>query len=66
MRLENRSNTLRPNVVIYNAHRSQLKEGFDGTAGASLDFSVDVAAGEACYVQVKPYGTSGDYRLTVQ
>lgn len=66
VRLENRSNTLRPNVVIYNAHRSQLKEGFDGTAGASLDFSVDVAAGEACYVQVKPYGTSGDYRLTVQ
>ena len=64
--LENRSNTLRPNVVVYNAQRSQLKEGYDGTVGASLDFSVDVPAGEACYVQVKPYGTSGDYRLTVQ
>lgn len=64
--LENRSNTLRPNVVVYNAQRSQIKDGYDGTAGASLDFSVDVAAGEACYVQVKPYGTSGDYRLIVR
>ena len=53
-------------MVIYNAQRSQLKEGYDGTVGASLDFSVDVPAGEACYVQVKPYGTSGGYRLTVQ
>jgi hypothetical protein len=64
--LENRSTTLRPNVVVYNAQRSQIKEGYDGTTGASLDFSVDVAPGEAYYLQVKPYGTFGDYRLTVR
>lgn len=64
--LENRSTTLRPDVVIYNAQRSHVKESADGTVGASLDFSVDTSPGEAYYLQVKPYGTSGEYRLTVR
>jgi hypothetical protein len=64
--LENRSTTLRPNVVVYNARRSQLLDQYDGTPGASLDFGVDATPGETYYLQVKPYGTAGGYRLTVR
>jgi hypothetical protein len=64
--LENHSTTLRPNVVVYNARRSQLHDQYDGTPGASLDFGVDVTPGDTYYLQVKPYGTAGGYRLTVR
>nr|ART38793.1 G253 [uncultured bacterium] len=65
--LENRSATLRPNVVIYNAQRSGLQDRYDGTPGASLDFSFDTTPGEAYYFQVKPFSSgSGDYRLTMR
>ncbi|ANX03131.1 hypothetical protein [Immundisolibacter cernigliae] len=65
--LENRSTTLRPHVVVYNAQRSQIKEGYDGTVGASLDFSVDTTADLTYYLEVKPFSSgSGSYRLTVQ
>lgn len=64
--LENRSATLRPNVVSYNAQRSELLDRYDGTPGASLDFSFDTTTGEAYYFQVKPYGTAGSYRMTLR
>jgi hypothetical protein len=65
--LENRSNTLSPDVVVYNAQRSQMAHHYDGTAGASLDFSVETTAGGVVYLTVKAFGGgSGDYRLTVR
>lgn len=65
--LENRSMTLRPHVIVYDAQRSQIKESYDSTVGASLDFSVDTTAGLTYYLRVKPFSSgSGDYRLTVR
>ncbi len=64
--LENRSATLRPDVVVYNAQRSAVENRSDSTVGASLDFSVTTSPGEAYFIQVKPFSTAGDYRLTVR
>jgi len=65
--LENRSTTLRPYVVVYNAQRSQIETRYDGTPGASLDFSVDTTAGSTYYLQVKPFSSgAGDYRLALR
>jgi len=63
---ENRSATLRPDVVVYNAQRSAVESRSDSTVGASLDFSVTTSPGEAYFIQVKPFSTAGDYRLTVR
>ena len=37
VRLENKSATLRPEIKIYNAHRAELFDKYDGTAGASVE-----------------------------
>lgn len=65
LRLENRSTTLRPSVIVYNAQRSQLHNPYDGTPGASLDFSFDTTPGMTYFFRVSPYDTHGAYRLTV-
>ena len=64
LRFENRSTTLKPNVVIYNAQRVQIQNPYEHTAGASLDFSFDATPGTAYYFQVQPTG-AGAYRLTL-
>jgi len=64
--LENLSPTLKPDVKIYSATKSQILEKYDGTAGAGLDFTVDVEPGKNFYVQVAPNGSTGKYRLTVR
>ena len=63
---ENLSATLRPDVKIYSATKSQILEKYDGIAGAGLDFTVDVEPGKDFYVQVAPNGSTGKYRLTVR
>lgn len=65
LRLENRSTTLRPSVLVYNAQRSLLHDPYDGTPGASLDFSFDSTPGMTYFFRVSPYGTHGAYRVTV-
>lgn len=65
LQLENRSATLRPSVIVYNAQRSSLHNPYDGTPGASLDFSFDSTPGATYFFKVTPYGTQGDYRLTL-
>lgn len=62
---ENRSTTLRPSVVVYNARRSKIHNPYDNTEGASLNFSFDTTPGSAYYFQVSPFGTYGAYRLTL-
>lgn len=64
--LENLSATLKPDIKVYSATKSQISEKYDGTAGAGLDFTVDVEPGKDLYVQVAPYGSTGKYRLTVR
>jgi outer membrane protein OmpA-like peptidoglycan-associated protein len=64
--LENLSATLRPDVKVYSAAKSQLIEKYDGTPGAGLDFTVDLQPGQDFYVQIVPYGSVGKYRLTTR
>lgn len=64
--LENLSTTLRPDVKIYSASKSQLVEKYDGTPGAGLDFTVDLQPGQDFYIQILPYGSSGKYRLSTR
>lgn len=65
LQFENRSTTLRPSVIVYNAQRSSLHNPYDGTAGASLDFKFDTTPGATYFFRVSPYGTHGAYRLTL-
>ena len=62
--LDNLSTTLKPDLKIYSATKSQIDEKYDGTAGANLDFTIDVEPGKDFYLQLLPYGSSGKYRLT--
>lgn len=64
--LENLSTTLRPDVKVYSASKSQLIEKYDGTPGAGLDFTVDLQPGQDFYVQILPYGSTGKYRLSTR
>jgi len=64
--LDNLSNTLKPDVKVYSATKSQTDEKYDGTAGANLDFTTDVEPGKDFYLQVLPYGSTGKYRLTAK
>jgi len=64
--LENLSTTLRPDVKVYNAAKSNLIEKYDGTPGAGLDFTVDLTPGQDFYIQVLPYGSAGKYRLSTR
>jgi outer membrane protein OmpA-like peptidoglycan-associated protein len=64
LRLENRSTTLRPEIKVYNADRSQLFDKYDGTPGASVEQSMSLDPGQTIYVEVTPYGSSGAYQLS--
>lgn len=65
--LENLSTTLKPFVTVYSSRKSQLVERYDTTAGAGLDFSVEVEPGEDFYVRVQPgFSSAGQYRLSVR
>lgn len=62
--LDNLSSTLRPYVKVYSSTKSQMLEKYDGTAGANLDFTVNIEPGKDFYLAVVPYGSTGKYRLT--
>jgi hypothetical protein len=64
--LENLSTTLKPDVKVFSASKSQLLEKYDGTPGANLEFTASVEAGKNFYVQIVPYGSTGKYRLTTR
>ncbi len=65
VRLENKSAALRPDIMVYNSNKSQLFEKFDPTPGANLDFAFDVEPGMNYYIKINPYGSTGEYTLTV-
>ncbi|MFI4973700.1 MAG: OmpA family protein [Caulobacterales bacterium] len=64
IRLENKSSTLRPEIKIYNADRSQLFDKYDGTPGASVEQPMSFEPGQVIYVEVTPYGSAGAYQLS--
>ncbi len=65
VRLQNRSTTLKPEFKIFNADRSQGAEPYDGTPGASKELTIPLEPGEAFYVEVENYGSTGKYALSV-
>ena len=65
-RLENRSSTLRPHVSIFDENRSEVTQKYNGTQGASLDFTFDAQPGKDYYILIHPYDSAGAYELTVK
>lgn len=66
LKLENRSRTLRPSLAVYNNNKSTLDSSYDRTYGADLELSFKSTPGEDYYVEVRPYESSGEYRLHVK
>ena len=64
--LENQSTTLAPDIFVYDQNKSQMIEKFDGTAGATLEFEFVAETGKDYYLRINPYGTIGDYKLSVK
>ncbi|HTD28290.1 MAG TPA: hypothetical protein VK660_02770 [Xanthomonadaceae bacterium] len=62
--LDNQSTSLKPEVKIFSATKSQIMDKYDGTSGANLDFTVDIEPGKDFYLQVFPYGTAGKFKVT--
>lgn len=65
VRLENKSATLRPEIKIYNAHRAELLNIYNGTPGASIDQGISLDPGQAIYVAIGPSDSAGAYQLSV-
>jgi hypothetical protein len=65
VRLDNASATLRPDIKIYDANRSELVEKYDPTPGANMEHVLTLTPGQPIYVQVLPYDSIGKYKLSV-
>ena len=65
---ENLSTTLKPDVKVYDGNKSQLVDKYDTTAGANLNFTVDIRELRDFYVEVAPFGSggTGKYRLRIE
>jgi hypothetical protein len=64
MRMENKSATLKPEMKIYDADRSEIVDKYDATPGASVQQLISLEPGRGLYVEVKPYGSAGAYQLS--
>lgn len=64
VRLANKSTTLRPQIRIYNADRSQLLDKYGGTTGASVEQRFSLDPGQTIYVEVIPSSSTGAYQLS--
>jgi hypothetical protein len=64
--LQNRSTTLQPEVVVYDATKAQIGAAHNTTPGGDVSFNFK-ATKAAYYMRVRDYYTSaaGDYTLTV-
>lgn len=66
VKLENRSQTLRPYLLLYDADKNQLGGQEAGNNGANAEYAIVVAPGAEYYAQVGgKYGSTGAYGLTV-
>jgi hypothetical protein len=64
VRLENKSATLKPDIKLYNADRSEIVDKYDSTPGASVQQLISLDPGQVVYVEVTPYGSAGAYQLS--
>ncbi|MHB8745707.1 MAG: hypothetical protein ACYC7I_04150 [Gammaproteobacteria bacterium] len=68
VRMDVDSQTLAPQLNIYDENRSQVANPYNGTHGASLDYTLTTTPGKTYYIAVVPYGDTsvpGNYRLTI-
>jgi hypothetical protein len=66
VRISNRSTTLHPNLVIYDASKSEISSAHNATPGGGLSHAFKVGPGPA-YVRASDYyaKNGGGYTLTV-
>ena len=66
--IENRSTTLQPEVVIYDAAKAQIGSSRNTTAGGDVSYSFRAQPKALYYVRVRDYyrNAAGDYTLTVR
>lgn len=64
--LANKSATLHPRVVVYNAGKSEIGSSYNATAGGDVSYTIKAPPG-AVYVRISDYydKTSGAYELTI-
>ena len=65
VRLQNKSTTLKPEFKLFSADRSAGAEPYDGTPGASVEKTITLEPGQAFFVEVENYGSTGKYTLSV-
>lgn len=68
VRMDVDSQTLAPQLNIYDENRSQVANPYNGTHGASLDYTLTATPGKTYYIAVVPYGDTsvpGKYRLSI-
>lgn len=68
VRMDIDSQTLAPQLNIYDENRSQVANPYNGTHGASLDYTLTATPGKTYYIAVVPYGDTsvpGKYRLSI-
>ncbi len=65
VKLTNRSATLRPKLVIYDANKSQMAYKHNTTGGSDISVSVNVTPANSYYVRVSDYyeGAAGAYNI---
>lgn len=64
VRLQNRSDTLRPYLKLFGPDKANIKDVYSGTAGADTDLVFTAEPGARYYVEVNPYGTVGQDTLS--
>lgn len=68
LRMDTDSQTLAPQLIIYDENRAQLANPYSGTHGAALDYTLATTPGKTYFIAVIPYGDNsvpGNYRLRV-
>ena len=68
VRMDNDSSTLAPQLYIFDENRSQLANPYNGTNGASVEYSLAATPGKTYYIEVAPYGDTsvpGKYRISI-
>lgn len=68
LRMDTDSQTLAPQLMVYDENRAQIANPYSDTHGAALDYTLTTVPGKTYYIAVIPYGDTsvpGNYRLRV-
>jgi len=65
--VQNRSTSLTPQILIYNASKSEIKSNYVNTKGADVTTEVELKSGGIYFIRVcGMWGTDGEYTLTIK